>query len=42
MLKMTDNKLQDWLERCKWGRLESEIYKTPEIEMSELKVALGG
>ncbi|MDI1258280.1 T6SS effector BTH_I2691 family protein [Aquabacterium sp.] len=33
-----NNKLQDWLERCLWGR-GSERYKTLEEEMAQLKAA---
>jgi len=34
-----DNKLQDWLERCLWGKLAAERYSDVETEMKELKIA---
>lgn len=36
-----DNKIQDWLERCYFGKFEdSDRYKTADFEMKELEVAL--
>jgi hypothetical protein len=37
-----DNKLQDWLERCFWGKLGDKRYRHLDIEMSELKLAMEG
>ncbi len=37
-----DNKIEDWLERCHYGRLVGEKYQDPEIEMKELELALAG
>lgn len=38
-----DNKLQDWLERCYFGNLEtSERYGDSKLELKELKIALEG
>ncbi len=38
-----DNKIQDWLERCYYGNLDSNYYnKNPALEMEELKLALEG
>ncbi len=37
-----DNKVQDWLERCVWGKGPDPQYKTLEEEMQELKVATAG
>lgn len=34
-----DNKVQDWLERCVWGKGPDTPYKTFEEEMTELKAA---
>lgn len=42
MLRMTDNKLQDWLERCLWGSLKEARYPDLETEMGQLEVALKG
>jgi len=37
-----DNKLQDWLERCHWGKLDpAKRYTHLETEMRELSIALG-
>ncbi|GEN22966.1 T6SS effector BTH_I2691 family protein [Halomonas cupida] len=36
-----DNKVQDWLERCYFGKFEeSERYQEPELEIDELELAL--
>ena len=35
-----DNKLQDWLERCLWGKLAGQRYGDIDIEMRELKLAI--
>ena len=35
-----DTSLQDWLERCVWGRLSSQRYKTADEANAELKIAL--
>lgn len=35
-----DNKLQDWLERCQWGKGPGARYKTVEEELSEFKKAI--
>lgn len=35
-----DNKLQDWLERCFWGRGPSPRHDSVETEMSEFKKAV--
>lgn len=38
-----DNKVQDWLERCCFGKFEAdERYKDSELELKELKLALEG
>lgn len=38
-----DNKIQDWLERCYFGRFDdSDRYKSADSEMKELEVALQG
>ncbi|MFN4266969.1 MAG: T6SS effector BTH_I2691 family protein [Aquabacterium sp.] len=37
-----DNKVQDWLERCIWGKGPDPQFKTLEDEMQELKVATAG
>lgn len=38
-----DNKLQDWLERCYFGRLsDSAHYRSHELELKELEIALEG
>ena len=37
---LVDNKLQDWLERCLWGKLVGQRYGDLDIEMKELKAAL--
>lgn len=38
-----DNKVQDWLERCYFGRFEpAERYQNAELEMSELNIAVAG
>lgn len=34
-----DNKIQEWLKRCRWGRLSAERYPTLEVEMAQLKIA---
>lgn len=36
-----DDKVQDWLERCYFGKFEtSERYRDPELELNELELAL--
>lgn len=35
-----DNKVQDWLERCVWGKGPSVRYQTKDEEIAQLKVAL--
>ena len=35
-----DTSLQDWLQRCAWGRLSSQRYKTADEANAELKIAL--
>ena len=36
-----DNKVQDWLERCYFGKSkEDERYRDPEVEVYELELAL--
>ncbi|MFQ3790051.1 hypothetical protein [Halomonas sp. A29] len=36
-----DNKIQDWLERCHFGKFEAgERYRDPELELRELELAL--
>ena len=36
-----DNKVQDWLRRCYFGKFEtSERYQDPELELNELELAL--
>lgn len=35
-----DNKVQDWLERCTWGKLER--YPDAETEMRQLRLAVAG
>jgi len=35
-----NNSLQDWLERCAWGNLKIEKYKTADESSQQLKVAL--
>lgn len=35
-----NNPLQDWLERCAWGNLKNEHYKTAEESSRQLKIAL--
>jgi hypothetical protein len=35
-----DNKLQDWLERCYWGKGPAARYESIEQELAELKKAL--
>lgn len=35
-----DNKVQDWVERCLWGKLESQRYRNLDIEMGQLNMAL--
>lgn len=37
---LVDNRLQDWLERCLWGRLAGQRYGDLNAEMEQLKVAL--
>ena len=37
-----DNKVQEWLKRCVWGKLVGERYPTLDLEISELKVATAG
>lgn len=37
-----DNKVQDWLERCVWGKGPDPRYETFEEEMKELKAATQG
>ncbi|MGH8074162.1 MAG: hypothetical protein ACREO4_08830 [Lysobacter sp.] len=38
-----DNKIQDWLERCYFGEFEqADRFQNPELEMSELKIAVAG
>lgn len=37
-----DNKVQDWLERCIWGKGPDPQFKTLEDEMQELKAATAG
>ncbi|MGQ4660614.1 T6SS effector BTH_I2691 family protein [Lysobacter sp. F6437] len=38
-----DNKVQDWLERCYFGEFEEvDRYRSPALEMNELKIALAG
>lgn len=36
-----DNKVQEWLERCLWGK-GTPRYDTIEEEVAELKLALAG
>ncbi|MFQ3790056.1 T6SS effector BTH_I2691 family protein [Halomonas sp. A29] len=38
---LKDNKIQDWLERCHFGKFEAgERYRDPELELRELELAL--
>ncbi|MGO1232350.1 MAG: hypothetical protein ACTMHG_01395 [Marinobacter sp.] len=38
-----DNKLQDWMERCYFGKFDKlERYQSPEIELKELDLVLSG
>lgn len=37
-----DNKVQDWLERCAWGKGPGQRYPTVEVSMRELDLALQG
>jgi len=38
-----DNKLQDWMERCYFGKFDKlERYQNPGIELKELDLALSG
>lgn len=37
-----DNKVQEWLKRCIWGKLVGERYATLDLELRELKVATAG
>ena len=36
---LVDDNLQDWLERCLWGKLSSERYPNLDKELAELKAA---
>lgn len=36
-----DNPIQDWLERCPWGRLEHQRYSDFSTEQAQLQLALG-
>lgn len=36
-----DNKIQDWLERCLWGKGPASRYQTLEEEMAQLRIAVG-
>lgn len=37
-----NNKIQDWLDRCCWGRLEPEHYENMTLELRQLDLATGG
>jgi hypothetical protein len=42
MTYLVDDKLQDWLERCLWGRLEVQRYGEMSLEERELNKAVAG
>lgn len=37
-----NNKIQDWLDRCCWGRLDSQQYENMSLELRQLDLAIGG
>lgn len=42
MTYLVDDKLQDWLERCLWGKLEGQRYGEMSLEERELNKAVAG
>ena len=42
MLYMVDDKLQDWLERCVWGKLHNQRYGEYSLEQAELNKVVAG
>ena len=42
MLYMVDDKLQDWLERCVWGKLHNQRYGEFSLEEAELNKVVAG
>ena len=42
MTSLVDDKLQDWLERCAWGKLHNQRYGEYSLEYAELNKVVAG
>ena len=42
MTHLVDDKLQDWMERCVWGKLDGQRYGKLTLEERELNKAVAG